>query len=286
MRSMWLTFDERERPQDKWDSHLVHSVLSRLPSAPDDSGCAVVFAAGPNARRWPELNKWLKDLEWCVLFLTADEGGAFPVENIAHDRITIWQQTPHPRAVDHQFHVVRYFGYNCPDRAREFLVDVEPGHRPLDWSFMGQVTHGRREAAARAMGRMQGGLLYPTNGFAQGYDPRAYYNILKMSKVAVCPAGAKTPDTFRLYEAIEAGCVPIVDQLSPQGDGGYWERVYGPKHPLPTIRNWNSLPKLVDELLENYEERSAHIQRWWKKWKERFAAKVAMDVEVLANARG
>ena len=30
-----------------------------------------------------------------------------------------------------------------------------------------------------------------------------------------CPSGPATPDSFRLWEALEAGCVPIADGYAP-----------------------------------------------------------------------
>lgn len=43
----------------------------------------------------------------------------------------------------------------------------------------------------------------------------------------LCPVGHYNLDTFRVYEALEAGAVPVVLSTSQDQDYGYFEGLFG-----------------------------------------------------------
>ena len=55
-----------------------------------------------------------------------------------------------------------------------------------------------------------------------------------------CPSGYATPDSFRLYEALEAGCVPLADMTAP---GTYPAGVLGHGHAGRTVRAGRALAR-------------------------------------------
>lgn len=268
---IWLTFNEEERPQDKWDCHGIKRVIAEADVESDGRGGVVVLAAGPNAEQVSAVNSFISALDWCLLILTADECSLFPIHLLKHPRMIVWQQTPSPSTT-----ADRVFGYCVPDATRK-AVNHEAVDRPFDWCFMGQVTHERRVAAEGIMRHMQGGLLYPTLGFSQGFTVEAYASILGMSKIAVCPAGACTPDTFRVWEALEAGCVPIIDALGPDGRKGYWDQVLG-RHPLPMITDWSRLPALVNDVLTWTVTRHSRVAEWYRDYQAKQVLMMKHDV--------
>jgi hypothetical protein len=77
---------------------------------------------------------------------------------------------------------------------------------------------GHRAGLARAVPRdlspfFPGSYLHFTAGFKQGLSPAAYGQKLADSRVALCPRGWHSAETFRHYEAMRAGTVVISEPL-------------------------------------------------------------------------
>jgi hypothetical protein len=76
------------------------------------------------------------------------------------------------------------------------------------------------------MEKYSGCVIYLTHSWL---DPnqmrgRAYASILENSVFAAAPGGwATAPETFRLYEGLEAGAIPVV----PDADLRYYRSLYG-----------------------------------------------------------
>jgi hypothetical protein len=83
-----------------------------------------------------------------------------------------------------------------------------------------------------------------------------------------CPSGNNS-ETFRLYEALECGCIPLY--VKTPGDEVYVEWLQTEIGLLP-VSNWNEAAALIvhflkeKDLLEGY--RNQLLIRW-KSWKER-----------------
>ena len=98
-----------------------------------------------------------------------------------------------------------------------------------------------------------------TTGFGKGLDHASYARMLHDSKIALCPRGWKSSETFRHFEAMRAGCVLISDSLPST-------RLYRDA-PIIRVKNWSSLGEIVHELLAS-PERMSELQQLTMKWWE------------------
>ncbi|MDZ7742991.1 MAG: hypothetical protein U5Q03_14965 [Bacteroidota bacterium] len=53
------------------------------------------------------------------------------------------------------------------------------------------------------------------------------------------PAGNAGADSFRMWEGLEAGAVPILDATTPHGDPDVWSQMLG-NHPFHVLRDWGT----------------------------------------------
>jgi hypothetical protein len=85
-----------------------------------------------------------------------------------------------------------------------------------------------------------------------------YAQSIAQSKIALCPAGISC-DTFRIYEAMRAGCVVIVPRQVPAWFNHGW--------PLIELDDWCELKPIADSLLNNpkkLQEISDQTRAWWE----------------------
>lgn len=289
---VWFTLTEGEHPQDKWDTGLLRHLFDgdvwspvagyefeytdRLPA---EGGAVVVFPAGIHRDRYDEINDALAHLDWVLLILTADEGSLFEAKHIHHPNLRLWVMTPRP-------------GYTYPDGTRflgegfahgtpAVLAAADHDARPRGAFFAGQITHSRRRDMAGALDGVDGVDVVATPGFAQGMDRDVYLASLAETKVALAPSGPVTADSFRLYEALEAGCLPVADAVCPEWDRvGYWEMV-APGHPFPEVLNWSHAPGIVTNAVNDWPGNANHSFGWWQAHKRSMAYWLVDDLTDL-----
>jgi hypothetical protein len=99
-----------------------------------------------------------------------------------------------------------------------------------------------------------------------------YRAMLDDCVVAPCPAGAAALDTARVYEALEAGCIPIVERRE---GFDYFREALG-RHPMLTVSDWAEAPGLIAELRKGgkLETKRAQCHGWWRHYKGNMAARV------------
>ena len=226
-----------------------------------------------------ELNRYLDRFTHVVLCVIADEGSTFPWQDVLHDSLRLWIQTPrpgvHPPASDDRF----YFGFGWHPDTPDVLRAADRTKRD-DWFFAGQITHDSRRELADVLRGMPGGTLIETDGFAQGIDRRAeYLPLMARARVVPCPSGPLTPDSFRLYEALEAGAVPIVETTCPGYDSDeYWRLVYGrTSGRIPSVEKWVEFPDECD-MAAHVSEWPVRVRMWWEEWKRQAAWRMRDDV--------
>jgi hypothetical protein len=73
-------------------------------------------------------------------------------------------------------------------------------------------------------------------------------------------------DSFRVCEALEAGCIPIVERR-PFYD--YFRHLLG-DHPMLTVADWGEAPGLIAALRKDkgaLDRRRLACARWWQDYK-------------------
>lgn len=274
------------RPVDAIDFRSVVG-FQELPA--DADGAVVIIGAQHHhlPQEVERLNADLARLRWVVLMLAGDECSLFPIRQLApHPAMRLWIMTPrrhlHGDVPKHSTFIGEGYREDTPTLLAASAA--EAAERPLDWFFAGQVTHQRRQdlvAALRALeGRYKGDLV-ETPGFLQGLPREEYLRRIASAKVVPCPAGPGTPDSFRLYEALEAGCLPLADAVTPEGWPGYWLFVYGDNLPFPVVEDWADLPAIMDEALAGWPANANRASAWWQAEKRRLAYRLDDDVRAV-----
>ena len=167
------------------------------------------------------------------------------------------------------------------DRIREIIPTKD---RDLNWFFSGQNTHVRREECVRQLRKLGGGIFNESKDFSAGMSHQDYFAAMVRAKVAPCPTGYHTVDSFRLAEAMEAGCIPIVDtQSTKNGALDYWGLVFG-SFPFPIIEDWTNLPAMIEEQAALWSAKSSSIGAWWMATKRQMAYNLRDDLSALSGS--
>lgn len=198
-----------------------------------------------------------------TVIITSDEEHQFPVEELYHPNMNLYVQMPDPaRHKD-----IGCFPLGYTPKTRKEVTWNGPIAKTLDWFFAGQVSP-QRQACVEVLRRLPmteitqdlNGKLITTSGFAQGLEYKEYMEYMCQAKVVLCPIGNVSPDSFRVYEALEAGAVPIVENRE------FWTMLFG-EVPFPVLDNWEQLPGYLVDTLNNYPVINNHVQAWWQRKK-------------------
>lgn len=138
--------------------------------------------------------------------------------------------------------------------------------RPLLWSFAGDPNKATRPALLTALAPLQPHRLHLTRSFFDpaALDTAAYQALLDDSIFVPCPAGFINLDSFRVYEALECGCIPIVERR-PGFD--YFAALFGADHPLITVDDWTQAAACILGFLADppaLEARRRACLKWWR----------------------
>lgn len=178
--------------------------------------------------------------------------------------------------------------------------------RQYRWSFAGQK--GKRWEMINAAQAMGNGKLVITEKFNDpgGLNTNDYAQLLCNTKVVLCPKGASL-ETFRLYEALEAGAIPLVEDegglgilrenLSIRGISkllnqripfvkktlikalkveSYWLSAFSSNFPCPRIFEWDNLPEVLARI--PLRRKSELTQNWWRNHKKKLVNKVTQCI--------
>lgn len=139
--------------------------------------------------------------------------------------------------------------------------------RELHWSFFGTDWCGRSEqmrplTEAKLWSRCE---FYPEWNSPTALKKEDYLSALANSIFVPCPDGVN-PETFRFYEALQAGCIPLVIKSKRNEAWFNWVS----KHiPLLSIQSWEDALRLMVALLtkpETLEIYRSQVLQGWMSW--------------------
>lgn len=233
-----------------WDQTIIDELLKDLP---ESDRKIVIIPGALQAEKVDEISMELEQYPKVLVIITSDEESLFPIDQLYHPDMKIYVMYPnkdkHQRA-----------DYFLPIGPAPDYKMIERKTKDIEWFFAGQITHPARQEMAEVLKEYGDGVLKATDGFAKGYPHKDYYDTMSAAKIVPSPGGPCSPDSFRLYEALEAGAIPIPD--NPE----FWTMLYG-EIPFPTVENWSQFPDKSNHFKDRFDV-TLDCMAWWmrKKW--------------------
>lgn len=203
-----------------------------------------------------------------IIFDTSDEQHQLPTYVDDNDVIHIFKQY-HPMMSPYDPSSVYYHRkvHGIPLCSLKGVINLEiPIHeREYDWCWMGQFDPYRRVDFKMAVDNLTLNkdlkhVCQWYTGWNNGVSKEEYSKVLCNTKIALCPCGSASLETFRFFEAMMCGCVVIGVDL--------------PRVPLYNnaeyirINDWNIVSDVIHDVLsrpdamKNY---SIKAKEWYKK---------------------
>ena len=187
-------------------------------------------------------------------------------------------------------------GFEAALTAIDASGDID--HKEHDWCFMGDLDKsGRGEAIQEVQAAFSGrsSFLHVSHGF-NGSDclaTDAYASRMARSVFCLCPTGNYNLDTFRLYEALEAGSIPVTlaRTAAQPFRPSYWHMLFdlpdGARLPFVAGEDWSQNVREMKLLLESPAEAEAVRERcmvFWNTYKLNLKREIAEFVEDRISA--
>lgn len=256
MKPIFLSLDPNVPPDSYWDQSFLKDILKECES---DRQIFVVPGAY-QGHLITQINKKLAKHKKVLVFITSDEERKFDETKLTHPDMILYVQYG---KTDHPFPL----GYT-PDTVRHVKVMKNPT-KTLPWFFSGQVTTDHRKDMYEH--RPDGGICISTEGFARGIPHKEYIEYMTQALVCPCPNGTVSPDSFRLYEALESGSVPILLE------NPYWSQLF-PTSPIPILSSWNQLKKAVE--MYGTQEYANKVFSWWQQEKQKIKNRLRKELNL------
>ena len=98
-------------------------------------------------------------------------------------------------------------------------------------------------------------------GSNDSLNSNKYYEILCNSIYVPVPHGFFHPETYRFYEALESGCIPLVE--NPHN---FYDVIYS-NNPIKKLTTWSEARNFIKQNYKNKSltlEYSEELNYWWK----------------------
>lgn len=258
----WVNFLLSSVPQHMLPRHiLVESGLLLLESSPSNNRLLKHCHD-----RMARLNL-LQDQPLTIIHLSDEDGrDGDSFYSLLPEDCIVWRNFHHPRFLDD----CRIRSFPIGPR-REFLVESNEmsgiccSKRSIPWGFMGTLwSSGSRTLAVSLFLRsIPQGTFYGGKHFGVGIPLDVYRHRLQHTTFALAPEGDRHLDTFRLWESLCCGCIPLVVDYSECAN-----YLFPLDYPGPIFSTWGAALKFAQKYLHDgpfLDKLQAELQYWWSK---------------------
>ncbi len=259
MNIHYLSLSEKVPGNGYWDQYLLHDLLKGCVEVNSLDGldeCIVVIPGAYQGHLVQEINRDLTKVKKVKVIVTSDEENKFPLHELQHPDMQLYATYPHATTAQ-----VKWLPIGYPPH-----IDTKPKELPaktLSMVFSGQVNHQDRINMVQALeNHIPRSEVHISQGFAQGLPPAKHIEKMAHAKVAPAPRGNISPDSFRLYEALECGAIPIAQ--NPE----FWRNIFE-NPPFPIVSSKDQWRGYTEDAIRDYEKNAIPLYTWWLGEKER-----------------
>lgn len=239
--------------------------------SPVPTDCPIVVVQRPHAPAIAKmLRKWdAQGAKFCILHMS-DELGQDPIDMYELDGCVkvmrmYLRDTPCPEKV-----LTIPLGYHWTLAEGSKVPATHTPRLPFrehTWSFHGTDWQGRKELLAPLNEIPHVAEFYEGWNSAKALKGDAYISILLNTVFVPCPDGVN-PETFRFYEALECGCVPLVVRTETNTA---WVNWITEKTKIIPMNSWSDAKEFVKYIMANKDQLEGYraaVLGAWVAWRE------------------
>ncbi len=187
-----------------------------------------------------------------------DESGAYDSSLIYNKFNYVWRAFCSNRYFNNKKVSCLPIGYKSGTLFKKEIVE-----RKYKWAFLGTPHKSSRHDLLFQFSDIEPSFFHKTKKFNEKIiDVSEMSEILTSTKFIPCPNGFFHPETYRLYEALECGCIPIVENAYK-----YYDRLF-PNNPFIKVDRWIEAKPVIrgwgdDQIKQKLEE----CRTWWSQYK-------------------
>jgi len=204
-----------------------------------------------------------------ILFHLGDETGAYDLSGIYNKCSFVLRTFCSNKYFNNKYVKCIPIGY------KSGITDRKENDRKYKWTFTGTPHKSSRHDLLYQFSNIKPFFCHKTEQFnTKIISVDEMSNILSLTEFVPCPSGFFHPETYRLYEALQCGCIPIVEEAYK-----YYDRLF-PKNPFIKVGKWLDAKLIIrdwkkNQILQKQEE----CISWWNNYKnylqEMVKAKIA-----------
>ena len=245
---------------DKWIYEILNKIeFEVIQSEKELESGDIIIIVDSSVEKKEELYTKL-ELICSKMFLIhlGDESGAYDSSLIYNKFNYVWRAFCSSRYFNNKKVSCLPIGYKSGTLFKKEIVE-----RKYKWAFLGTPHKSSRHDLLFQFSDIEPSFFHKTKKFNEKIiDVSEMSEILTSTKFIPCPNGFFHPETYRLYEALECGCIPIVENAYK-----YYDRLF-PNNPFIKVDRWIEAKPVIrgwgdDQIKQKLEE----CRTWWSQYK-------------------
>ena len=200
-----------------------------------------------------------------------DETGAYNFTSIYNNFDFVWRP----------FCLGQYFNnkeVNCIPLGYKtgVFLKKQKRERKYKWAFIGTPHRSSRHDILFQFSNIKPSFLHKTNKFNEKIiEVEKMSEILSSTEFLPCPNGFFHPETYRVYEALECECIPIVENAFK-----YYDRLF-PNNPFIKVDKWIDGKLIVKEWKkEKVNQKRNECKIWWSDYKSKLQQNILKKINL------
>ena len=187
-----------------------------------------------------------------------DESGAYDSSLIYNKFNYVWRAFCLSRYFNNKEVSCLPIGYKSGTLFKKEIVE-----RKYKWAFLGTPHKSSRHDLLFQLSDIEPSFFHKTKKFNEKIiDVSEMSGILTSTEFIPCPNGFVHPETYRLYEALECGCIPIVENAYK-----YYDRLF-PNNPFIKVDRWIEAKLVIREWgNDQIKQKREECRTWWSQYK-------------------
>ena len=245
---------------DKW----VHEILNKIQfkvvqSEKDLESEDILIVIDSSVEKKIEFYTKLQAIcQKMFLIHLGDESGAYNLSLIYNKFNFVWRSFCSNRYFNNNKVSCLPLGYKSGT-----FFNKEVSERKYKWAFIGTPHKSSRHDLLFQLSGIEPSFFHKTKKFNEKIiEVDEMSTILSSTEFIPSPNGLVHPETYRVYEALECGCIPIVENSYK-----YYDRLF-PNNPLLKVDKWIEAKHVIKEWgNKQIKQKREECNTWWNQYK-------------------